>query len=157
MFRCNLCKQCKWRNKREGERLRVDAYANPTLRYKHLARIPARLKARLEAVTDDEDQDGRRKLYDAAVKARDEAAETLRTVYPRASAEIQNALLMLVEAEAKVVAANRNLPTGAEHLVGAEAKACGVKIVNGMDGAWPLTPGVKLPARFGSTSWPAGW
>ena len=135
--------------KRECEALRFDL--------DRLTASEARLKARLEAVTDDEDQAGRRKQYEAAVKARDEAAETLRTVYPRASAEIQDALLMLAEAEAKVVAANRNLPTGAEHLLGAEATAVGVKVVNGMDGVWPLTPGVKLPARFGATSWPAGW
>ena len=91
------------------------------------------------------------------MKARDEAAEKLSAGYPRAVTESRDVLLMLAEAEAKVVTANRNLPTSAEHLVGAEAKAVGVKVVNGMDGAWPLTPGVKLPARFGSQSWPAGW
>ena len=116
----------------------------------------ARLKHRLATVVEDEDQVARREQYDGAVKARDKAAETLRTVYPRAVAEIRDALLTLEDAEAKVVAANQRRPHGAEHIMGAESEAMGLPVGVG-GGPHSLTLEVRLPARFGSAMWPLRW
>jgi hypothetical protein len=115
----------------------------------------ARLKHRLATVVEDEDQVARHEQYDAAVKARDKAAETLRTVYPRAVAEIRDALLMLDDVEAKVAAANQRKPNGAEHIMGAESKALG-QPVGLASGPHALALEVRLPARFGSGVWPVG-
>lgn len=94
----------------------------------------------------------RRIQYAAAVKARDEAAEALRKVYPEAVAAIRNVLVQIAEAEAAVLTANQNKPVDAEHIVGAEAKAIG-KPVN-VAGDYSLATGVRLPAPFGSVEWP---
>ena len=56
-------------------------------------------------------------------KARDEAAETLRTVYAEAVAEVRDALLMVKDAKAKVIAANQHKPDGTEQIVGAGPEA----------------------------------
>lgn len=111
-----------------------------------------RLKARLEVVTSDKDQVERRSAFAAAVKARDEAAEALLTVYPKAAAEIRGMLVLLAEAEAKVLAANQNRPDGVEHIMGAEAKANG-GVRPGTGENWPIAEQVRLPARFGSERW----
>jgi len=113
----------------------------------------ARLKHRLATVVEDEDQVARHEQYDEAVKARDKVAETLRTVYPKAVAEIRDALLLLDDAEAKVIAANQCKPNGADHIIGAESEATG-RPVGLASGPHSLALEVRLPARFGSGMWP---
>lgn len=90
------------------------------------------------------------------LKARDEATELLLTVYPKAAAKIQDALLVLAEAEAKVAAANQRRPEGAEHIQGAETKASDGRIPD-VNGFSSISYAVWLPARFGALSWPLGW
>lgn len=134
--------------KRECEALRFDT--------ERLTASKSRLEARLAAVIEDEDQAGRRAIYDEAVKVRDEAAKKLRRVYPKAVADIQDALLGLAEADAKVTAANQSRPDGAAHLESPETVANDGQYANGNSGIWLLATSVRLPSRFGSAQWPVG-
>lgn len=134
--------------KRECEALRFDL--------ERLTASESRLEACLAAVIEDEDQAVRREMYDAAVKARDEAAKKLRTVYPKAAADIQDALLVLAEAEATVKAANQRLPIGVWLLEGPETVANDGQHPNGNHGIWPLANSIRLPSRFESAMWPVG-
>jgi DNA repair exonuclease SbcCD ATPase subunit len=115
-----------------------------------------RLDARLSEVTAAEEQAARQRQYDAALAVRDSASEKLRTLYPQAVALITDALATLAEAEAAVLAANRNKPTGADHIMATETHANGGALANGRNDVWPIAEQIQLPRRFGSGMWPLG-
>lgn len=133
--------------KRDAESLRFD--------HERLTMSVTRLTGRLDVVLREEGQAVRRVVYDAAVAARDAAADKMRAVYPKAAGEIRAALVELAAADEQVTKANRELPDGANYIAAPEVIVNGGRALNGAGDQWPISAEICLPGRYGlAEPWP---
>lgn len=94
--------------------------------------IEERLAARIREVA----EDGRRASYDAALKARDRAADAIDKRYPQLAADLLDIVRLICEANIAIEKANADLPGMAEPLVSAETFARGLDRAETMSQGW---------------------
>jgi hypothetical protein len=116
-----------------------------------------RLAGQLETARAREAEAARSKLYEDAKADRDVLVEDIRKIYPEAAARIAALLPRIDAADAKITAANADLPEGASWLEPVEHIARGRPSHEGS----PLSRSVKLPALlqsdyYSNPFWPVG-